>query len=124
MTVNYIVRPTALSGCWAAWSERDQEVIIRSQMDSGQVKVRKRTTGHHRIARVSARFPADQYDDFMLWFRDTCQGGALPTTMVEPTGVDAIWRFRAAPEITWVGREASAFEVSAEIERLPGWGVV
>lgn len=73
--VNFVKRPANIDGCWSAWAERDQAQFIRTQMESGKVKVRRRTTGVHRTAEVSVTLKAELYDDFMHWFRVLCQAG-------------------------------------------------
>ncbi len=122
--VDYATRPASLSGCWASWSETDAPQVIRSGMDNGDVKVRRRTTGIHRIAECAVRLPAGNYNSFMEWFRVHCQSGVVPTNIVEPNGTESIWRFMEAPAITWVGETAHAFEASCRFERLPGWQVI
>ena len=119
--VDYAARPVGLPGCWSSWGEQDQPQIIRTSMDSGDIKVRRRYTGLHRRADVSVRLPADSYDTFMTWFRVSCQNGVMPTNIIEPSGVESIWRFVEAPTIQWLGRGAEAFEASCSFERLPGW---
>lgn len=120
MAVEYAEKPAQISGCWQTWDEQDQPQIIRSQMGNGDIKVRRRTTGRRRVADVSITLPAQYYTDFMNWFLLNCQAGILPTNMVEPSGAKTVWRFTAAPQISWP-TQATYFRATCNIERLPGW---
>lgn len=119
--VDYATRPASLSGCWSSWSERDMTSVVRTTMETGIVKVRRRTTGLHRTADVTVVLPRSSYVTFMYWFRTLCQSGVMPTNMYEPTGIESIWRFMEPPEIDWSAPSAAAFQASCAIERLPGW---
>ncbi len=112
-------RPTSLHGCWQSWAETDAPSIIRTQSDSGHIKVRRRTTGVRRTASVSAVYPAARYDDVMVWFRVLTAQGVKATNIVEPSGVETYWRFTRPPQIDWVNAEA--FRMTAEIERNETW---
>ena len=119
INVPYAQRPATLDGCWASWSEQQQTNMLRTQMDSGAIKVRRRTTGITRIAQVSVTLPATKYADFMKWFNTDCQQGVMPTLMCTPQCNEEVWRFVNPPSISWVTK--NAFTASCEIERLPGW---
>jgi hypothetical protein len=118
-TVPYAQRPATLDGCWSSWSEQQQQNLLRTQMDSGAIKVRRRTTGIMRVAQVSVSMPAKNYDSFMRWYNVACQQGVLPTMMCTPQCKEELWRFVEAPQISWVSKEV--FTASCQIERLPGW---
>lgn len=122
MAISYTPRPPELDGCWATWTESQVSNVIRTQMENGDIKTRRRTTGILRQASASVTLPSDQYDSFMDWFNIASQGGVQPTTLKEPSGVESVWRFTAPPEITWV--DTNAFRASCALERLPGWPVV
>jgi hypothetical protein len=119
INVPYAVRPAALDGCWASWSEQQQTNMLRTQMDSGAIKVRRRTTGITRVAQVSVSMPATKYAAFMGWFNLNCQQGVLPTMMCTPQCNEELWRFVNPPAITWVNKDV--FTATCDIERLPGW---
>lgn len=113
------VRPPALSGCWKSWSEQDHPQIIRTSMENGSPKVRRRYTARYRIARVSVVIPKSLYSTFMGWFLVNCQAGILPTLMVEPVGIETAWRFTEAPVISWPNPDV--FQADCILERIPGW---
>lgn len=117
--VDYAPRPSSISGCWQTWTDQDTPQLIRSSMDSQFVKVRRRTTGLQRTASVTATYPRSVYQDFVDWFRVYCQTGVMPTVIVEPSGVESVWRFVEPPVIEWL--DANAFRVSCTFEKMPGW---
>lgn len=118
--VTYVLRPTELDGCWQSWSETDMPAVIRTSMESGHVKVRRRFTGLHRTASATVVMERKLYEIFMNWWRNDCRSGVLPTLVKEPTGAEGVWRFTSPPRITWAPG-AKAFEAACELEQLPGW---
>lgn len=121
MAVTYGPRPAELSGCWRSWSERDKPQALRSGMDTGDVKVRRRFTGRYRTADVAVILDAELYDHFLDWWLIYSQAGVQPTNMIEPNGTESLWRFMEPPEITWPDADPTRFAVTAKIERLPSW---
>ena len=117
--VPHAIRPATLDGCWSSWSEQQQQNLLRTQMDSGAIKVRRRTTGIARVAQVSVSMQATKYAAFMSWYNVNCQQGVLPTPMCTPQCKEELWRFVEAPQISWISKDA--FTASATIERMPGW---
>ena len=111
-------RPSNLDGCWAQWTEKAFDPLIRSNMDSGEPKVRRRFTETLRAARVQVNLTKAQYYDFVIWF-DNCLQGVLPTMMTEPTGVESVWRFAQVPQYDWI--DPNAVQISVNIEQLPAW---
>lgn len=105
--------------CWGQWSEQDVDNVLRTEMDSGTIKSRRRFTGRQRLATVSVQLPASRYKEFIQWFRVTCQAGVLPALMDTPYGDQEPWAFAATPQISWPDR--NVFRVSASIYQLPGW---
>lgn len=119
--VTYVTRPGQLSGCWSSWTEQDQAQFIRTEMDVGAPKVRRRTTGVHRRASVQGPILRANVPVFWTWFRVTCQGGIMPTNMVEPDGTESVWRWVEPPSLAWDDLEGRFVTVSAQIEQLPGY---
>ena len=117
--VDVAVRPPQLSGCWKTWDEQDVPRIIRTTMENGAPKVRRRWTGRSRQARASVILPKALYNSFMGWFLTNCQAGVLPTNMVEPVGIESAWRFVEPPQISWPNPDA--FQANCLLERLSGW---
>jgi hypothetical protein len=119
--VTYVDRPISLSGCWGSWDEADQPVIIRSAMEDGIVKVRRRFTGVYRVANVTVALPSSKLAAFMSWFRLDCQQGVVPTTMFDPLGVEGVWRFTQAPQVAYMEPGVKGVRISCIIEQQPGW---
>ena len=113
------IRPAELSGCWQAWTEKDQDQAITSRMDSGDTKKRRRFTARVRDAVASVTLPAASYQYFSAWYLTNCQAGVLPTMMVEPNGEEHLWQFAEPPEYDWIDR--AAVRVSVKLRRKPGW---
>ena len=112
-------RPLGIDGCWSSWQEQQTDNVVKSTMDSGVVKTRKRFTGIQRRAQVSVMLTADKYQDFMSWFNTDCRQGSIPTMMKTPYGTEELWQFLAPPTINWP--EASYFEAKTEIYSQSGW---
>ena len=119
MAITIANRPATLSGAWASWTEARRSGVIRTEMESGAVKIRRRFTGRYRMAQVSVVLKADQYDDFVDWFEVNCLGGLNPTRVMTPRCVEQVWRFAEPPEIDWI--DPGFFRVSATLERNESW---
>lgn len=122
--VAYAQRPNEISGCWSFWSEQEQLNIIRTSMENGSPKIRRRFTGIYRIAQVSVTEPKELSSFYKSWFNLACQQGVMPTNIFEPDGVQSVWRFTEAPIITFSSPLSGTVEISAKLERLPGWQVL
>lgn len=117
--VAYATRPAKLTGCWQSWQETQNSQVLRTGMENGDVKVRRRTTGVYRRARVVVALPKDRYHDFVDWYHVVTGGGVQPTNVVEPNGVESVWRFASELNVEWPSAEVVRFGV--ELEKLPGW---
>ena len=111
-------RPSNLSGCWAKWQEQSFDQLVRTNMDTGEPKVRRRFTKTVRSAKVQVNLLKDDYNLFLQWF-DNCRQGVLPTKMVEPSGVESVWRFATVPQYDWI--DPRVVSVTVNIEQLPAW---
>ena len=113
-------RPLSLDGCMASWTEKQEPNIIRTAMENGTIKVRRRTTGIHKQISCTVTLTAEKYDDFMEWFNIDSQQGVIPTRIKRPQdGVEIVVRFREAPQVEWL--QSNAFMVTMQFEQLPGW---
>ena len=111
-------RPINLSGCWAKWQEKSFDQLVRTNMDTGEPKVRRRFTRTVRSAKVQVNYTKDDYYLFLEWF-DNCRHGVLPTKMTEPSGVESVWRFATVPQYDWI--DPRVVSVTVNIEQLPAW---
>ena len=112
-------RPETLDGCFSSWSETQTDNVVKSQMDSGVVKTRRRFTGIQRRAEVSVTLSADLYEDFVDWFNVYQRQGSIPTRVKTPYGKEEIWLFVAPPVYNWP--EAGYFTASTELYQEAGW---
>jgi hypothetical protein len=108
-------RPPTLSGCWKSWQERDVDVVLRTEMDSGAVHTRRRFTGRSRVVAASVTLKAELYDDFVTWFFTNCRQGSIPTYVVNPLGQTEIFQFMKPPAFSWDGADNKSFTVSCEL---------
>jgi hypothetical protein len=112
-------RPDTLDGCWQTWTESQTDNVIKSAMDAGVVKTRRRFTGIQRKAQVSVTLAADLYQDFQDWFNVYSRQGSIPTRVKTPYGAEEIWMFVAPPVIEWI--DANMFKASTELYAQAGW---
>lgn len=108
-------RPTSLSGCWQAWAEKDVNVVLRTEMDSGAVHTRRRFTGRSRVVTASVTLKAELYADFQTWWFTNMRQGAIPTYVVPPYGGEEIFQFTGPPTISWENADKGYFNVSVEM---------
>jgi hypothetical protein len=111
-------RPIDLTGCWAKWQEKSFDPLVRTNMDTGEPKVRRRFTRTVRSAKVQVNYTKEDYYLFLEWF-DNCRQGVLPTKMIEPSGVESVWRFATVPQYDWI--DPRVVSVTVNIEQLPAW---
>lgn len=121
-TIQVASRPASIDGCMQTWAEHDEVKVIRSEVDTGTVKVRRRFTGVVWLVDASVVLPAALYVAFRDWFRINCQSGVLPTYFTTPWGEQVVMRFREPPAIDWgIDPAATAFRASMVLEQLPEW---
>lgn len=118
-------RPASIDGCFASWREATIPQTIRTSMETGLMRTRRRFTTRARSAQVELTLPSHLYSDFINWIVTRCQGGARPTFIKPPywrEGDDEeIWRITGIPPIDWVDR--NAFRTQLTIEQMPGWSL-
>ncbi|RJP21679.1 MAG: hypothetical protein C4529_07060 [Deltaproteobacteria bacterium] len=104
--------------------ETAPEVVIRSEVDVGPAKIRRRFTGDKRRFTVVLDLRRSEVATFDTWFKDTTYGGALSFSWELPrTGVAADFRFLSTPSYRPQAPRGDGTEwwrVSFEIEMLPG----
>lgn len=121
-TINIATRPASIDGCFQTWSEADKSQVVRSEMDFGTIKVRRRTTGVIWTIEATVVLKAEQYEDFQQWFRIACGAGTWPTRIKRPKDAkEVVARFSEPPQIQWLDMEKKAFRASCKFEQLPEW---
>ncbi|MBK8909231.1 MAG: hypothetical protein IPM60_15525 [Rhodospirillales bacterium] len=80
------------------FNEQARETAIRTQMEAGPPKVRRRFTAGIRTMGMQLRLTADQVATLDAFYDTTVAGGTLPFDWVHPrTGVAATYRFVEPP---------------------------
>jgi len=118
-TGDIAARPASLDGCWSTWTETQSDNVVKSQMDSGVVKTRRRFTGIQRRAQVSVSLKADLYQEFIDWFNVFQRQGSIPTYVKTPYQTEEIWLWVTPPKVEWP--EAGYFTASVEMYQQSGW---
>lgn len=113
--------PAGAPECAQAWQEQAQPVVVRSEMDSGAPKVRRRFTAPVRLVTVQFDVPLP-VARLLRDFHDVdTQGGVLPFRFRSPvTGAVEVFRMTEAPNVQ--PRDEVGALVSMKWESLPYWG--
>lgn len=100
------------------YGEAPPNVTIRSQMDFGPDKVRRRATAGVRPVSGKMVMTSAQLADFKTFYNTTILGGSLRFDWVDPyDGTTAVeMRFSEPP--SWTAAEGN-YEVSMKLEILP-----
>ncbi len=99
------------------FSGTPQNTLIRTSMDAGPEKTRRRFTAASEYYTVSWVMTGAQFTTFRDFFTDTIAGGSEEFEMNHPiTGETALVRFRGPYQFVSTGAH---WKISAEIEVLP-----
>lgn len=91
---------------------------LRTSMDVGPAKVRRRTTAEVRTVSGSLIFDAAQLETFDTFYAVTLSGGALPFTFAGARGgVTHTYRVTAEPKYSPLG--GGWWKTTLSLERLP-----
>ena len=100
------------------YEEVEPELRLRTNMDAGPAKVRRRFTAGVRPVKTQLRFSLNQKDDFKTFYNDTLAGGSLSFNWVLPgTETAAEYRFVSPPSYTPLG--GANWIVNLDMEILP-----
>lgn len=96
-----------------------QDAVIRTQMDTGPAKVRRRSTAEPTMMRLGhPNYTTAQMRDLVSFFETTVAAGALAFDMDDPlSGAVRSFRFMRPPTINPTG--SGAWSIDVELERLP-----
>ncbi len=98
-----------------SFSYKHGETLIRSEVDVGPKKVRRRFTRPIDEVSVSINLTTDEFSDFKTFFDTTINGGATIFELNHPiTGVLTNFRFMAPPEVRPLG--GTTFQLSMQWE--------
>ena len=91
---------------------------LRTNMDVGLAKVRRRSTREIDTASGSIHLKYADYMTFKNFYKTSINGGVTPFDIIHPIEqVTATFRFVSAPTIRSIG--GGVFEVSMEWEEMP-----
>lgn len=91
--------------------------VLRTPMDAGPVKVRRRFTAAPKIiSGKSAIMTSAQVVSFETWFSDTIHDGAISFTAPHPRlGTSMLFRFIGSYELEYVTDDAWRVSMSLEV---------
>lgn len=117
-----VIWPTDLPDCTQNWQEVDKPDTIRTDMETGVAKVRRRSLVDKMEVSVSWVMAAEKYDVFKQFFKTTTQDGILTFNYTHPiTGDVGTYRFMEPPTFDFIGGDegVAAISVQARWERIP-----
>lgn len=118
---------------WSGWSEDRQDNVIRSQVESGRGKTRRRFTAVSKYQTCRWVFNSEQLQIFENWWETEIFSGALSFTWMSPVKDETVQaRFRKPYTIKPVGEPMlvktpetgpryiyGLWEVNGELEIMP-----
>jgi hypothetical protein len=94
------------------------DTVLRSPMDQGPAKLRRRTTAGTGALSLTYLLTRTEVDTLMDFFNSTLAGGALSFDFTHPvSGADLSCRFRQMP--AWAPVNSEYFRAAVELEVLP-----
>lgn len=105
-----------------SYSESPQSQVLRSSMDAGPPKTRRRFTAATRAIPMSFTLTNAQVEIFETWFDADIQGGSLPFDMIQPrTGIAVTMLISGEPpyQLTPIGTGSEYWRLSMQLEVQP-----
>lgn len=100
-----------------SYEESAPDVLIKSNVETGPAKVRRRVTAAIRPIKGHQIMNDEQLGIFKVFFNSTLYGGAMRFTWTDPTGDDPVeMRFVDAP--SWASQDGY-YRVEMNLEILP-----
>ena len=100
------------------YQERFTETALRTPMEAGAAKLRRRFTAAPRQMDLSFRMTPVQVALIRTFYEDTTGGGTLPFDWVHPRdGSTATFRFMEPPRVS--ATAANLFSISVKLEQMP-----
>ena len=97
---------------------KDQNAVVRTDMDAGPAKVRLRFTSAYEDVSGSVVLTQEELSVLQTFFRTACKKGAVRFNMMHPiTSEIKEFRFKSTPDLSPSGD--GNFIVSLELEALP-----
>lgn len=103
----------------SGYSDSFPDMLIRTQMDAGPAKIRRRYTAAIRPIQMSFEMTKVEVDILEAFYVTTLGGGALPFNFNHPrTGIGYKMRFTEPPKVDGIDDSAD-YSVSVSLEALP-----
>jgi len=99
------------------YTEKGADNLIRTNMDVGPAKVRRRTVTNIRSIVGNMWLTSAQYTAMKTFFEVTQAYGSLTFTMDDAHAVNQTWRFVKPPVYTTVG--PNNWQVKLDLEEMP-----
>ncbi len=113
-----IVWPAALpdSASWEDYQESMPDMVIRTAMDAGPAKVRRRFSAAPTSISGTMLMNSSQVATLDAFFRDSTAGGSLAFSWTHPrTGAEVACRFLSPPQLRHVAGPLWRVELAIEI---------
>ncbi len=112
------VWPASLKQCPQTWSEQPRDNLIRTGVDVGLGKVRRRYTAAITDVRMTVTMTMADYRTFKAWYLSDIQQGALPFMYKDPvSGNVQQYRLKEPPQEEII--KGRAARISMAWESLP-----
>ena len=99
------------------YQERFTETALRTPMEAGAAKLRRRFTAAPRQMELSFRMTPAQVALVRIFFEDTTAGGTLPFDWAHPRdGTTSSYRFMEPPRVS--ATAANLFSISIKLEQV------
>lgn len=102
-----------------SYSESPADVLLRTSMDFGPAKVRRRGTAGPRPVSGSIIVTAAELATFKTFFNTTLLGGSLRFSWVDPVDGTTTTEMRITKNPSWQALSGDLFEIALELEILP-----
>lgn len=100
------------------YEESPPDNILRTKMDKGPDKIRRRTTANIRPIKTTLRMTGTQVETLETFYVTTLLSGSLTFDWVEPrSGTTAEYRFVKPPKYTALGSDF--WGVAFDLEQMP-----
>lgn len=101
----------------ASWQQTPVRPVIRSEIEDGQPKVRRRFTKIRYNYQASFRLHWSDHDRFWQFYEIDCAAGAVPFKIKHPiTDEELTVRFATEPQIDGSTNIKPWFDISARLE--------
>lgn len=100
------------------YREQAPQNKLRTQMDAGPPKMRRRYTAGVRQIRAMSNMTTTQIADLKTFHNTTLQGGALAFDWTDPVAGGTV-SFRFVTEPSWEPLSGNRYRVSLDLEIMP-----